>query len=60
MFERQLTFFFKRNISGNAISIFFNIKDLFKKDDEQQKDFLQDLGLLIVKDQLSLQFLESV
>jgi hypothetical protein len=26
----------------------------FKNDDEQHKDFLQDLGLLIVKNQLPL------
>jgi hypothetical protein len=39
---------------------FFNIKNSLKKDNEQQKDFLQDLGLLIVKDQLPLKFVEIV
>jgi hypothetical protein len=42
------------NISRSAIFKCFNIKNPLKKDDEQQKDFLQDLGLLIVKDQLPL------
>jgi hypothetical protein len=27
---------------------FFIVKDLFKKDDEQQNGFLQNLGLLIM------------
>jgi hypothetical protein len=39
---------------------FFNIKNSLKKDDEQQKDFLQNTGLPIVKDQLPLKFLENV
>jgi hypothetical protein len=39
-------------------SNFFIVKDPFKKDDEQQNDFLQNLGLLIMKNQLSLQFVE--
>jgi hypothetical protein len=37
---------------------FFIIKDPFKNDDEHQKYFLRDPGLLIVKSQLPLQFLE--
>jgi hypothetical protein len=37
------------NVLGNAISKFFIVEDIFKKDDEYQKYFLQDLGLLIVK-----------
>jgi len=28
--------------------IFFNVKDYFKKDDVQQKDFWQEVNLLIV------------
>jgi hypothetical protein len=35
-------------------------KEPFKKDDVQQKEFLQDLGLLIVKNNLPLQFVENV
>jgi hypothetical protein len=38
----------------NILFFFFSIKDPFKKDDEQQKYFLQDLGLLIVKNQQPL------
>jgi hypothetical protein len=32
----------------------FDVKDPFKKDDVQQKYFLQDFNLLIVKNQLPL------
>ncbi len=38
---------------------FFAIKKPLKKIDVQQKEFLQDLGLLIVKNNLPLQFVES-
>jgi hypothetical protein len=48
------------NVLTNAISVFFAIKEPFNKDDVQQKDFLQDLGLLIVKNNLPLQFVENV
>jgi hypothetical protein len=34
-------------------------KDLFKKDVVQQKQLLQDLALLIVKNHLPIQFVES-
>ncbi len=52
-FEKQPTK--KRpNVSNNVISKFFIIKDHFKNYDVQQKDFLKDLGLLIVKNQLPL------
>jgi hypothetical protein len=46
------------NVSNFALFKFFIVKDPFKKDDEQQNDFLQKLGLLIMKNQLSLQFVE--
>jgi hypothetical protein len=36
------------------------VKEIFKNDDMQQKDFLQDLGLLNVKNNVPLQFVESV
>jgi hypothetical protein len=39
---------------------FFDVKKPFKNDDVQQKDFILDLGLLIVKNNLPLQFVESV
>jgi hypothetical protein len=39
---------------------FVVVKEPFKKDDVQQKDFLEDIGLLIMKRNLPLQFVESV
>ncbi len=39
---------------------FFATKEPFKKDNVQQKDFLQSLGLLIMKNNLPLQFVESI
>jgi hypothetical protein len=45
---------------GGQISNFFITKDPSKKDNVQQKDFLQDLGLLIVKNDLPMQFVENI
>ncbi len=57
--ERQLTK--KRtNPFGLSISIFFAIKNSFKKNDVQQKEFDEDLGFLIVKNNLRIQFVDSV
>jgi hypothetical protein len=39
----------KENLSRNSIFNFFVTKDSFKKDVVEQKEFLEDLGLLIVK-----------
>ncbi len=39
---------------------FFGAKDPFKKDVVQQKQFLQDLAFLVVKNQLPTQFVESI
>jgi hypothetical protein len=50
----------KANLSGNFISKFFDAKDSFKKDDVQQKEFLEDLVLLIMKNHLPIQFVENV
>jgi hypothetical protein len=36
------------------------VKDFFKKDDVPQKEFLEDLGLIIVNNNLLIQFVESV
>jgi hypothetical protein len=44
----------------SAISNFWVWKILCKKHDVQQKEFLQELSLLIVKSQLSLQFGENI
>jgi hypothetical protein len=35
-------------------SLFFYVKDTFKKEDVSQKEFLKDLGLLIVKNNLPI------
>jgi hypothetical protein len=51
----------KKAKCSNKCNICFSVvKEPFKKDDVQQKDFLQDLGLLILKNNLPLQFVESV
>jgi len=50
----------KTNCPNKCNFTFFVIKEPFKNDDVQQKDFLQDLNLLIVKNNLALQFVESV
>ncbi len=42
------------NVPTSAVSVFFAMKEPFKKDDVQQKEFLQNLGLLIVKNNLPL------
>jgi hypothetical protein len=48
------------NVLVNVIFYFFLVKDLFKKDIVQQKEFVQDLGLLIVKNHLFFQLVENV
>ncbi len=48
------------NVLVNAISFIFLTKDLFKKNNVQQKEFVQDLGLLIVKNHLFFQLVENV
>jgi hypothetical protein len=45
-------------VSNSKISKFFGAKDPFKKD-VQQKQFLQDLALLVVKNHLPTQFVKS-
>jgi hypothetical protein len=36
------------------------VKDYFQKEDVPQKDFFQDLGLLIIKNNTLFQFVESI
>ncbi len=48
----------KSNVFGGFISKKFVIKDSFKKDDVQHKEFLEDFGHLIVKHNLLIQFME--
>jgi hypothetical protein len=56
--ERQLSK--KRpNISSNSIFSFFSTREPFKKEDMQQCFFWEDLNLLIVKNHLLFQFVES-
>ncbi len=49
----------KPNVSSNSISRLFATKEPFKKDNVQQKQFMEDLTLLIIKNHLPLQFVES-
>jgi hypothetical protein len=42
----------RANLFGNSIFNFFASKDLFKKVDVQQKEFLEDVGLLIMENNL--------
>lgn len=48
----------KPNVFGGFILKRFVIKNSFKKDDVQHKEFLEDFGLLIVKNNLIIQFME--
>jgi hypothetical protein len=52
--------FKKKNPSRGSISEFFFVKNTFEKEDVPQKEFLEDLGLLIVKNNLPIQFVESM
>jgi hypothetical protein len=47
-------------IFGESILKFFPIKDSFKRKDVPQKEFLEDLGLLIIKNNFPIQFMESI
>jgi hypothetical protein len=58
-FETQLAQ--KRaNIFSSSMFEFFASKDPFKKDDVEEKMFMENLALLIVKNHLLLQFIERV
>ncbi len=48
------------NPSGGSISKFFYIKNTLKKEDVPHKSFLEDLNLLIIKKNLSIQFVEGM
>jgi hypothetical protein len=50
----------KAIVSSVSIFKFFSIKDSFKKEDVPKKEFLKDLGLLIIKNNLPIQFVESM
>ena len=47
------------HVNGTNNSNFFVFKDSYKKDDVQQKQFLEDLVLLIVKNHLPMHLIES-
>jgi len=49
----------KPNVFLIPYLVFFVAKKLFKKNDVQQKQFLEDLTFLIVKNHFFLQFVES-
>jgi hypothetical protein len=40
--------------------MFFSMKDSFKREDVPPKEFLENLGLSIVKNNLPIQFVESM
>jgi hypothetical protein len=48
------------SIFGSSISNFFVAKNLYKQNDVEQQQFLEDFGLLVVKNNLPIQFVESV
>jgi hypothetical protein len=54
--ERQSTKI-KIVVSSGSVSKFLYVKDSFKKEDE---DFFENLGLLIVKNNLQIQFVETM
>jgi hypothetical protein len=47
-------------MTSSSISNIFVAKEPFKKNDLQQNQILEDLGLLIVKNYLPLQFVEGI
>lgn len=49
----------KQNVSSSEISNFFIIKILYKKEDVQLKQFLEDLALLIIKSHMPIHFVEN-
>ncbi len=58
----------RKNYSQRKCEIFLEgqfqkklvVKDFFKKEDVSQKKFFEDLGLLIVKNDLLIQFMKSI
>ncbi len=57
--ERQLAKKRPNVFSNEIFEFFFSVKDPFKKDDVQQKQILQYLGLLVVKNHCFMHFVES-
>jgi hypothetical protein len=47
-------------IYGGSISKTFVMKDFFRKENVPHKEFLENLGLLIVKKNLPIQFVENI
>jgi hypothetical protein len=48
------------NVFGGSISKFVFVKDSFEKEDVPQKSFLEDAGLLIITNNLQIQFVKIV
>ncbi len=70
-FEEEVNIGFENNWKNATINekskfvwkddlLFFYVKDFFKKEDVSQKDPLEELGLLIVKNNLPIQFIENI
>jgi hypothetical protein len=47
-------------MNAKTISIFIGAIYLFKKDNVHQKDFVKNLGLLIIKSHLPIQVVDSI
>ncbi len=47
------------HVNGIIISNFFVVKNSYKKYDVQQKQFLEDLTFLIIKNHLAMHLVES-
>jgi hypothetical protein len=47
-------------VPNSEILEFFDAKDPFKRDVVHQKQFLQDLALLVIKNHLPIQFVKSI
>ncbi len=47
------------HVNGTIISNFFVVKNSYKKYDVQQKQFLEDLTFLIIKNHLAMHLVES-
>jgi dihydropteroate synthase len=50
----------RSNPSRRSISKFLSIKNMFFKKDVSQKEFLKDPGLILIKNNLLIQFVESM
>ncbi len=47
-------------MNANAISNFLGAMDPYKKNNVHQKDFVKNLGLLVIKNRLPIYFVENI